>query len=92
MQRTEPSSWPVVRLTDAQYTKLVEAHRERTRVKAEGVFDRALLDVLGSKATLRTISAHTGLSQGTISRYRNRGWGSRGPLLTTYLALRGDRK
>ncbi len=86
--RRTASSHPIYKPRRGEHDNLVEERRERIRGAAQKVFDLELKAILGTKQTFRERAEDTGLSTSTIRRYRDREWGARGPLLTTYLALR----
>lgn len=81
--------YPVYDMSDEEYERLLAKHRNRVRKRAQLAFNDALSAWKTDPA--RHISAETGLSTGTIYRYRRKKeFGPRGPLMTTYLALAGQ--
>lgn len=81
-------SYQIYKMSDEEYAKILENRRDTIRRKAEAAFDLEFARLQAGKRTLRQLSAATGLSPGTISYYRNREWGKRGPLLTTFLGIK----
>jgi hypothetical protein len=76
------------RATEKDYAAWRKEHMEEVRGWARATMLR-LSALPPSDASVALIAAHTGLSEGTVRRYvRKKDMGSRGPLLSTALALK----
>lgn len=71
--------------TEAQYEKWWNDRHVDVRDRAIGLITR----IQRSGMSVNEIVARTALSAATVRKYNRGGFGKRGPLLTTYLALRG---
>lgn len=70
--------------TDPSYVDWREAHKARVFKKVSRMMDQSVK----SNETMWEQAYATGLSMQTIRRYRRKEFGTRGPMLMTYLLLR----
>lgn len=79
--------WHDPRATERDYQAWRTTHREELRKQAIARLNAAIQIPEGTPVAL--VAAVTGLSDSTVRTYvRKRAYGKRGPLMTTYLALR----
>src|SRR5262245_60110357 len=84
--------WRDPREAEKDFERWTQAHRDLNLLRASEEIQRLAKDV-PEGAPVVLIAARTGLSQATVSKYlRKRDMGKRGPLLTTFIALRNMAK
>lgn len=76
--------WHDPNATEEDYLRWRTEHQKRVRERV----DQLLLQTLGNSPDASSLAAAAGLSSTTVRRYANRKGGTRGPLMTTYIALR----
>lgn len=71
--------------TEGDYQRWREEHRQRVWARAVALMS----GVIPAQGSASSIAKAHGTTSGTVSRYRNGRAGKRGPLLATYLMMRG---